>query len=72
MSEAVAKALAAMAVIFDKRMTPEAVDLMLADLSEYNPDDTLRALALCRKDIGRFPTTADILKTLQRLWVKYS
>lgn len=64
MSDRVAKALAAMAVIFDKRMTAEAVDLMLVDLSAYSAEEILSALALCRKEIGRFPTTADILKRI--------
>lgn len=62
--DSVAKALAAMAVIFDKRLTPEAVDLILSDLRQYEPDDVYKALSLCRKELSRFPTVAEITKRI--------
>lgn len=64
MTDRVAKALASMAVIFEKRLTPEAVDLMIGDLSGFKQEDVLAALSLCRREIPRFPTVAEVVKRI--------
>jgi hypothetical protein len=60
----VVKALMAMAVIYDKQLTEAAADMLVQDLSEHDPFTILRALKLCRLELNRFPTTAEILKRL--------
>jgi hypothetical protein len=60
----VVKALMAMAVIYDKQMTEPAADLLVSDLAEYEPAKILAALRLCRLELNRFPTTAEIIKRM--------
>lgn len=60
----VVKALMAMAVIYDKQMTEAAADLLVSDLSEFEPAKILGALKLCRLELTRFPTTAEIIKRM--------
>jgi hypothetical protein len=58
----VIKALMVMATIYEKALTEDAADMLVSDLSEYGPDKILKALKLCRLELNRFPTVAEIIK----------
>lgn len=57
----VRKALAATAAIYDRRLSADAVQLILEDLAGYPVPALLMALARCRKELRTFPTVADIV-----------
>jgi hypothetical protein len=52
--------LAAMSELFNRTMSPEAIELLLSDLEAYTPAQILKALAKCRRELSRFPTMSDI------------
>lgn len=58
----VIKALMVMATIYEKALTEEAADMLVNDLAEYEPARILRALKICRIELNRFPTLAEIVK----------
>lgn len=60
----VIKALMVMANIYEKALTEDAADMLVNDLSEHEPELILKALKLCRLELNRFPTLADILKRM--------
>lgn len=60
----VIKALMTMAVIMDKQLTKEAASMLIEDLSGYEPEKILTALKLCRLELTRFPSTAEIIKRI--------
>jgi hypothetical protein len=60
----VVKALMSMAAIYDKQLTQDAADLLVSDLEEHEPELVLRALRLCRLELSRFPSLAEILKRM--------
>jgi hypothetical protein len=57
----VARAVAVTAEFFGKELSQAAVDVLMEDLAEYNPDAVLAALRACRKELSRFPAPADII-----------
>lgn len=61
------KAFAAMASMHSKIFTQAAIDMLVADFENYDPDAVLMALGKCRKEIPRFPTVAEIIARIQGL-----
>lgn len=57
----VRKALAVTAAVYDRKLMPEAIQLILSDLEGYPPEAILSALTRCRKELRTFPTVADIV-----------
>jgi hypothetical protein len=60
----VVKALMAMAAIYEKALSQDAADMLISDLAEYDPAKILAALRVCRLELNRFPTTAEIIKRM--------
>jgi hypothetical protein len=53
--------LRATAELFGKTLSPEAAQIFMEDIAVYPEDKLLAALSKCRKELGRFPTIADII-----------
>lgn len=65
MNQEVIKALAVMAALYGRADINEDAARMLADdLSEFEPAAVLNALKLCRRELARFPTVADIVSRI--------
>lgn len=64
MNSEVIKALMAMASIYDKTLTESAAEMIVSDLSGYEPAKILSALRICRLELNRFPTIAEIIKRM--------
>lgn len=64
-TEQVGKAIELMAEVYGRTLSPAAAVMMAQDLSDYDPNDVLVALHACRKDLGRFPTIADIVSRVE-------
>jgi hypothetical protein len=47
--------------IYGKNVSLAAATMFLADLDHFPPDQVLRALARCRKELRNFPTVADVI-----------
>jgi hypothetical protein len=62
--EEVGQVLKLMAQISGREFSPAAANLLLGDLSEYPPDDVLRALNRCRRELRTFPSLADIIERI--------
>lgn len=56
----VRETLEAMCSIYDKKMTPQAIVLLMADLSKYTEGELLEALRRCRGELKFFPSIAEI------------
>lgn len=55
------KVLQLMGQMHDKKITEDAAKLMIFDLEVYEEVKVLKALNLCRSELPRFPTIADII-----------
>lgn len=63
----VIKTLMAMGEIYGKVMSEAAASIFIEDLSAFAPDSVLLALKACRRELTRFPTTADVIARLEAL-----
>lgn len=62
--EHVVKTLMTMAVQYKHTFTEDAADLLIQDLKDFSPKELLGALKLCRLEMNRFPTVAEIVLRL--------
>ncbi len=60
-SRQVLETLQAVAKIYGRELTKEAVALYLLDLSSYSEEQVLTSLQRCRKELGRFPLISDVI-----------
>lgn len=63
-SPAVVKTLMSMSVMYEKHLSEDAADMLLEDLKDFPEDRVLSALRLCRRELNRFPTVAEIIKRM--------
>ncbi|MGE3608036.1 MAG: hypothetical protein AB7I27_00510 [Bacteriovoracaceae bacterium] len=53
-----------MSSLYDKTLTEDAAEMLVNDLSSYEPEKIISALRLCRLELNRFPTLAEIIKRM--------
>lgn len=60
----VRRAMAAMAALYSKTLTVDAVEMLLGDLGVYPPVQILASLSRCRQELRSFPSVAEIISRL--------
>lgn len=60
----VGKVLAATASLYEKALTPDAIQMLMMDLDGYEPNSVIAALGRCRRELRTFPTVSDILSRI--------
>lgn len=60
----VIRAVAVMAELHQRQMSPEAAAMYCADLAPYAPGAVLEALSRCRREVRGFPAIVDVLERI--------